>query len=208
MVKILLKILEQIQLNIQKMVWHLNILQIFFVWDILERTIIYLAPTFLNFPQLFSTFLNLKQILMQNSHSLLRSSWPIFSLGMTLLSVLYSWWDCGGMKFKTSDRCNLFSCTQHFHFCQWNGKQNDKRLKTYWWDYGGMNGCYHVFPKFTFWSRNNDDPKKSRGVAGRGLGWWQLGLIPPILESSMVIPPKSHQIKYLEVYYKTADSCF
>ena len=95
--------------------------------------------TFLNFPQLFSTFL--KQILMQNSHSLLRSSWPIFSLGMTLLSVLYSWWDCGGMKFKTSDRCNLFSCTQHFHFCQWNGKLNDKRLKTYWWDYGGMNGC-------------------------------------------------------------------
>ena len=123
---------------------------------------------------------------------------------MTLLSVLYSWWDCGGMKFKTSDRCNLFSCTQHFHFCQWNGKQNDKRLKTYWWDYGGMNGCYHVFPKFTFWSRNNDDPKKSRGVAGRGLGWRQLGLIPPILGSSMVIPPKSHQTKYLEVYYKTA----
>ena len=109
------------------------------------------------------------------------------------------------MKFKTSDRCNLFSCTQHFHFCQWNGKQNDKRLKTYWWDYGGMNGCYHVFPKFTFWSRNNDDPKKSRGVVGRGLGWRQLGLIPPILGSSMVIPPKSHQTKYLEVYYKTAE---
>ena len=139
--------------------------------------------TFLNFPQLFSTFLNLKQILMQNSHSLLRSSWPIFSLGMTLLSVLYSWWDCGGMKFKTSDRCNLFSCTQHFHFCQWNGKQNDKRLKTYWWDYGGMNGCYHVFPKFTFWSRNNDDSKKSRGVDGRGLWWQQVGLIPPIFRS-------------------------
>ena len=57
------------------------------------------------------------------------------------------------------------------NFHKWNGKQNDKRLKTYWWDYGGMNGCYHVFPKFTFWSRNNDDPKKSRGVVGRGLGW-------------------------------------
>ena len=61
-----------------------------------------------------------------------------------------------------------------------------------------MNGCYHVFPKFTFWSRNND---------GRGLGWRQLGLIPPILGSSMVIPPKSHQTKYLEVYYKTAERC-
>ena len=120
---------------------------------------------------------------------------------MTLLSVLYSWWDCGGMKFKTSDRCNLFSCTQHFHFCQWNGKQNDKRLKTYWWDYGGMNGCYHVFPKFTFWSRNNDESKKSRGVVGQGLGWRQVGSIPPISNS---IPPLSHQ----EVYYKTLKLVF
>ena len=85
------------------------------------------------------------------------------------------------------------------NFHKWNGKQNDTRSKVwvgFWWD-EFQNSSFHHIPKFTFWSRKNDDSKKSRGVPGRGLGWQQVGSIPPI---SNFIPPLSHQ----EVYYKTA----
>ena len=51
-----------------------------------------------------------------------------------------------------------------------------------------------------FWYRSNDVSKKSRGLVGRGLGWRQVGSIPPI---SNFIPLPSHQ----EVYCNSAKDC-
>ena len=51
-------------------------------------------------------------------------------------------------------------------------------------------GCYHVFLNFSFWYRNIDVLNKSWGVAGRGLGWRQLGSIP---SHPNTIPTQSQQ---------------
>ena len=54
---------------------------------------------------------------------------------------------------------------------------------------------WFVFIPFRY--RSNDVSKKSRGLVGRGLGWQQVGYIPPI---SNFIPLPSHQ----EVYCNSA----
>ena len=56
---------------------------------------------------------------------------------------------------------------------------------------------WFVFIPFRY--RSNDVSKKSRGLVGRGLGWRQVGSIPPI---SNFIPLPSHQ----EVYCNSASN--